>query len=201
MKKVILLLINVVLVISMIVLYNSFNEEQKLNEQYEGYLSQHIGNEISSLYGVFNENQKIWDEILTTKTITKDQVKRIEFNHYRMIKNHNDMEQLETFLRVETNENSNAMFYSFYDSIIDLGERYLGRINSNDLKGKYSSSLSNKDLTIIKEIQRLHEDWLSVIEGYKNPKDLTVKQHYWVDFWKELDKATNQNEQFKEVIR
>ncbi|WP_138419645.1 hypothetical protein [Aquibacillus sediminis] len=199
MSKRVISITMILLVVFIITLFYLFNTERKQNHQYEGYLSQQIGNEMSKMSSLFKENADVWREITSTKTMTKDQIAKLNFNYNRVIHNKIEMQQLETYLKVDR-DNQNPQ-YSFYDSILGITEDFLKHIESNRIKNSYSFTVSDEeDIKTIKAIQSLHKEWLPLFEEYENVQDKTVTDYYWVDFWSELDKVTNENMELKDVI-
>ncbi|WP_156289524.1 hypothetical protein [Oceanobacillus salinisoli] len=140
-KKRISLITMIVIVICLITLSYFLNMERKQSQQYEAYLSQHIANEISGMYPRLKENEEILNKIISTNTITKDEIARMNFNYAGIIKNKIEMQQLATHLKVDFGKHVKQN-YSFYDSVIGITEDFLKHIDSNKLKDSYLIVLS-----------------------------------------------------------
>lgn len=199
MGKKLITAIMVLLVILIITLSYFLNLERKQKQQYEGYLSQYVGNEIGRLPYYLNENKKIWDKVLSEKTITENQIESIRVNHHKILENYVQMQQLAIFLDKDF-ENEDSLYFTFYTAVLDIND-YLRHIDSDRLTDRSLVELNEDDIEKVIAIRSLNEEWSPIMASYTNSERESITENYWIDIWNELDDATHEKQELKEIIK
>ncbi|MBU9713559.1 hypothetical protein [Evansella tamaricis] len=210
-----------VFLLVVIIIISIWGVNQYLDKQrYENYLSLQIANNISTLISSITANQQIYNEIISSKTISLGQVETLYDNNYSIVRITQDYQQFAIALKrldrdsvnnLPANNSTNIANF-FYLLIWDIAKEEGFDKDIRESHFPYELTYTSKfeveqnEIEKIKKIRELNELWLTTIvenvvgvsdNGRLNPdvyfdtyKDEAVISEYWVDIVTEMDGYT-----------
>lgn len=213
-KQIKIILLSLVVVVFFVYAINQYLEKQR----YESYLSIQVANDFSRLSSSVINNEKMYNEILQSGTISLQEVMNLYHNNYEIVRIAQEYQNFAIDLRRlgrdEVNNspslNASDIAWFFQRLIWNIAEEE-GIEHSIEqfpyaLGREENYSLDEEFLEKITVVNELNKRWVHVIETYvegakelstSNPdvyfdkyRDSAIKDDYWIDVVLQMDIET-----------
>lgn len=214
--KIIIPLLSIALILVSILGVNKYIE----NERYESYISLDVANKISRITTDLLQNQKIYNDIIHSDTITLEQVELLYENNYSLGKKAQELEHLATSLkRIDredisniTANNASDIGYFFSEFIWDKAEGVGIDRDSTvyhlpyELPSSQEFTLELDEKEKIEMTRELNEHWINTVAKnvaglseeqvfnpdlyFKSYQDDAINSTFWVDLIVQMEAVT-----------